>query len=158
MGGPSDDAAAARAAATARRLVADGVVGDTLARASGRVGPALPVVGSDGATEYWFVPVVVGDPLVGFVQLDTGLRLLRYASFQRQPGSLEGCPDASLWTDAEAVRSRAAVRARPGESPQRTFLTYDGNPSRLAWAVELTGPGGEHRTVMVAGDHVYEPR
>ena len=43
---------------------------------------------------------------------------------------------------------------RSGESAADPYLSFDGAPDRLAWAVPVGGPHGP-RTVYVAGDTAW---
>jgi hypothetical protein len=142
-----DDAAAVRDAAVGqlRRALAEDPVRRTAA-----VGEPLPVRSPRGELDSWFVPVVMGDVLVGFALLERTLVLRRWSTFQRRAGSLDGCPPAASWLDPDRVaRVAAGVAADTAGSPP--YLSYDGSPDRLAWAVPL--PGG--RTVYVAGDAAW---
>jgi hypothetical protein len=147
---------AKRIAAAARRLVAELGLGDAGPRGAGRIGAALPVVSADGERHSWFVPVTVGDRLAGFLQLRPDATLLRFSTFQRRPGDLEGCPAAADWLDPERIRQRAQAQRRSGEAVGEPFLSYDRSPERIAWAVPLVSATGR-RLVYVAGDTVFEP-
>lgn len=116
----------------------------------------MPIETPQRELHSWFVPVTIGDTLVGFLQLLPDLTLLRYSSFQRRDDSLEGCPSAESWIDIGDVRRRAGQHARRSEKAGTPFLTYDGAPSRLAWAVPLTSRDGATRTLFVAGTAVWE--
>lgn len=94
----------------------------------------------EGDVESWFVPVALGESLVGYVRGGRGRP--SYSAFGRsQP--------LAAWTDAEQVR-RLAEQAglRPGGDP---YLGYDGVPARLAWVVPLAEGGRAH----VAGEAVW---
>lgn len=99
-----------------------------------------------------------GDTLLGFLQILPDLALMRSSSFQRHAGSVEGCPEAAAWLDSAVIRQRASARLRRGEQPGEPFLTYDGQPTRLVWAVPVTARSGRARVIFVAGDYVFEPR
>lgn len=140
----------------ARALLQSGEIGSVAARRSGRVGQPIPVRRPDGGVHSWFVPVTVGDRLAGFFEFLPDLTLMRYSSFQRQEDSVEGCPPADSWIDADTVRRRVDAKARPGERVGEPYLTFDREPSRLAWAAILTSPGGATRTLYIAGDAIWE--
>jgi hypothetical protein len=142
--------------ARVRALLRSGDVGSSLVRESGRIGAPIPVLAPDSQLHSWFVPVTIGNGLAAFFQLLPDLTMMRYSSFQKRDDSMEGCPSAELWIDAETVRRRAQERARPGETVGQPFLTYDRAPSRLVWAVPLTSPDGTTRTLHVAGRAVWE--
>ena len=96
----------------------------------GRPLPPIPVRTPAGDVESWFVPVAVGDSLVGYVRVRPAGP--SYSPFgQPQP--------RAEWTDPAAVagqveRSGQAVAGTP-------YLGYDGAPSRLAWVVPLAAGG-----------------
>ena len=140
----------------ARELLRSGASGGVTVRKSGRVEQPIPVLGPNGELHSWFVPVTVGELLAGFFEFQPDLTFMRYSSFQRQEDSLEGCPAAELWIDTNAIQRQVANNVRPGEQARELFLTYDGAPSRLAWAVVLESPDGTTRTVHVAGNVVWE--
>jgi hypothetical protein len=133
-------------------LLETGVLGDAALRESATVAPPIAVAEpSDGRLHSWFVPVAVGDRLAGFAELRPDLELLRYSGFP--PSSL---PPLAAWADLETVRKRAAGLAREDETLGEPVLTYDGAPSRLAWAVTATDAAGRSRRLFVAGDYAYE--
>ncbi len=110
----------------------------------------IPVVDpADGRLRSWFVPVAVEDGLAGFAELRPDLELLRYSSFPRPA-------DLGAWTDPGAVRRRAAELARGDETLGEPVLSFDREPSRIAWLVTATDPEGRSRRLFVAGDFVYE--
>jgi hypothetical protein len=142
-----DDSAAVRAAAVRqlRRALAEDPVRRTAA-----VGEPVPVRSPRGELDSWFVPVIADDLLVGFALLEPTLVLRRWSTFQRRTGALDGCPPAASWLDPGRVaRVAAGVAADTAGSPP--YLSYDGSPDRLAWAVPL--PGGA--IVYVAGDAAW---
>jgi hypothetical protein len=147
----SSDAALARA----RAAVAAGEAGDSWVRTVGELLDPIPIVSPTGASAGWFVPMAVGEQLVGFVQLDPELRYRRYAGFQRQTGQTQGCPRVREWTDREVIEARAlsAVGGRVLAAP---VLSYDRHPDRVAWRVEMQGADGRRRVAYVAGTFVAE--
>ena len=135
----------------ARRLLESGAVGDDELRASAKMGVPLLVVTPAGKGHSWFVPFVVGESLAAFLQLLSDGTFMRFSSFQRGPGRLEGLPMASDWLDVSVIRERASTLARPGEHVATPVLTFDRDPSRLVWSVTLTTADGASRAVFVAG-------
>lgn len=99
--------------------------------------------------------VVVDDKLVGFMRFQDDLTLLGYSSFQRQPDSIDECPDAKTWLDPNTILELAKSAAMPSDHLEQPFLSYDQHPSRLAWAVRATGNQGEDKLIFVAGEFVY---
>jgi hypothetical protein len=144
------------ALARAREAFESGNIGSLTVCQSGRVGNPVPVRSPDGGLHSWFVPVIVGDLLAGFIEYQPDLTLVRYSSFQRREESMEGCPAAALWLDTTVIQSQLKSSVRPGEKVRETFLTYDTAPSHLAWAVVVESPDGTTRTLHVAGSTVWE--
>lgn len=149
-------AAVQRVREEAGRLFASEAIGPGLARRSGRLRTPVPIYNPDDGVHSWFVPVTVRGRLVGFLQLLPDLTLMRYAAFQRNPETLEGCPEAATWLDRKRIMQRAATRMRPDERAGPPVLTYDREPSRLAWRVTASDPSGRERALFVAGEYVYE--
>ncbi|MGM0385281.1 MAG: hypothetical protein ACQERF_04770 [Actinomycetota bacterium] len=135
----------------ARALLAQGTLTGAWLRRRGTVETPVPVVGPEGRMESWFVPVVVGDVLAGYLRVPAGTSDWSWHTFMRHADSLAGCPPASLWLDREEIRQRASGLAAPDETVGDPSLGYDGVPDRLAWAVPLRDPDGATRVVLVAG-------
>jgi hypothetical protein len=148
-----------KGARQARRLAQEifqsPLVPDALARAQGKLSQAIPVQGPGGDLAGWFFGITVGEQIAGFIQLDDQLTFLRYSSFQRRRGAMEGCPKSEAWLDPEYISRRAAEKCAPGDQLSPPVLTYDTTPSRLAWAVPVLTKRGHTKTVFVAGDYVY---
>jgi hypothetical protein len=142
---PGDEASRARDVAA--RLIESGLVDEPLAAEAEL--HAVPIESPDRTRVGWLVGLVVGDRLIGFVQLDEELRFRRYASFARET-------PANDWLDPETVLARAGAHSRPGEQLATPFLGYDANPDRVAWVVKATGSEGKERTLLVAGTEVIE--
>lgn len=140
----------------ARKALRSGESGGVTVLESGEVQQPIPVLKPGGKLHSWFVPVTVGDLLAGFFEFQPDATLMRYSSFQRHEGSLEGCPTAESWIDETAIRRRVENNARPGEKAREQFFTYDRAPSRLSWAVLLESPDGTTRTVHVAGNMMWD--
>jgi len=154
----SDAAQASRISEAARRLLAQGQVGDEPLRRTGAVLDPLPVLSAaDEQRQMWFVPVTVGDRLVAFFQFTLDGALMRFSTFQHHPGDLAGCPLAAHWLDRDQIRGRANTQRHADESIGEPFLSYDGPPDRLVWVVPLTSVDGRLRHVYVAGETAYTP-
>jgi hypothetical protein len=120
------------------------------------IGAPLPVVDAAARQHSWFVPLQAGSKLAGFAQLSPNLEPLRVSSFQRGPSSgYDGCPDTADWTDPQRIRERAATLANSGERLSEPVLSFDQEPSRLAWRVEAETASGEKRVLYVAGTAAY---
>lgn len=131
-------------------MLDSGLLGDAELRPSATVSEPIPVVDpTDAGLHSWFVPIAVGEQLAGFAELLPDLTFVRYSSFQHRP-------ELAAWTDTGTIRRRARTLSRTDESLGEPVLTYDRDPSRLAWTVSATDPAGDTRTLYVAGDHAYE--
>lgn len=104
---------------------------------------------SRGAIVSWFVPIVSGERLTGFVELLPDLSLRRTSRF-----AAAAAPLAAAWLDAETVRERAATILGEDETAGEPYLSFDGALDRLAWAVPMRG-AGRSGMVFVAGDAVW---
>lgn len=118
------------------------------------LGEPVPVRDAAGGLTSWFVPLVSGDLLAGFVELEPDLTHHRTSWFGQPSGSLAGCPPAAWWLDPGTVRSHAAAALLADEIAGTPYLSFDGSRDRLAWAVPVRGPGG-HRLVYVAGEAAW---
>jgi len=139
----------------ARRLLHQGAAQDASVTQRGKVLLPLPVLTPRHVLESWFVGVAIGDRLAGFFQFSPELVLRRYSTFLSRLDALDACPLAAAWVDVETVRARAQSLLQPGEKAGTPYLSYDGSPDRLAWAVPITTSSGDQRLVYVAGDYVY---
>ena len=140
---------------SAVRLFESGIAHDALIQKLGKIGPAIAIVSPDGELDSWFVAITVGEKLAGFLQLDRSLRLLRYSTYQRRPGSVDDCPLASTWLDITAISERARTKADPHDRLSTPVLSYDANPSRIAWLVKATAPDRRPKTIFIAGEFAY---
>lgn len=111
------------------------------------LGAALQIRDASGVPTGWFVPVVDGARIKGFVELRPDLQHRRTAGF--------GTPTcAAAWLDPDVVVHRARREASAGEVLGEPYLSFDGTPDRLAWAVPVGGPRGP-RVVWVAGEAAW---
>ncbi len=111
----------------------------------------VPVRDPRGRLYSWFVPLVDGDGLVGFVELLPDLTHRRSSTFATGRG---GPPSAASWLDPAVVAARAGTELDDGEVAGAPQLSFDAVPDRLAWAVPVGGPRGP-RIVYVAGDSAW---
>ena len=137
-------------------LFRQAVLRDAQALGKAKLARPLPVYTPQGKIQSWFVAVTVEDRIAGFFQLSPTLILLRYASFQRRPGSTAGCPPSDTWLSPKQIMAQAAKLLQPGETMEPPLLTYDKNPDRLAWAVNVRAPDGATRVIFVAGEYAYQ--
>ena len=156
MMGSSSPAADAKRLAV--NLLAAGAFGGALERASGEVLEPLAVRAPDGGPAGWLVGVAIDEALAGFFVLTPQLELRRYSTFLSHPGALDQCPRQADWFDSGRIKARAGGLALPGETLDEPFLSYDGNPERIAWAVRARDAGGTVRTLFVAGDSTWVGR
>lgn len=111
------------------------------------LGEPLPIRDAAGVRTGWFVPLVDGARIVGFVELLEDLAHRRTSGF--------GTPTcAAAWLDPGVVGNRALRETGPGEVLGEPYLSFDGSPDRLAWAVPVGGPRGP-RIVWVAGEAAW---
>jgi len=139
-----------------RGMMAAGQLGEELMRQRGVVGTPLMVSQPRGGPHSWLVPVTIKHHMVGYLQLDCNLLLIRQVSFRRRSDSFEGVPDAADWLDPDRVLRRAAEFAMPNEDLGKPVLTYDRFPDRLAWRIKARSPAGTIRNIMVAGRSAWE--
>ncbi len=139
----------------AQELFESGLVQDAVVRSQGQLNKPIPIIGPEADLAGWFVGVTIGNQIVGFMQFDRQMQVLRYSSFQKSPGSLVGCPPRDDWLDASAVKKRAKAHIGVGDQIASPYLTYDGNPSRLVWAVPVKMRREGHKIIFVAGDFAY---
>jgi len=143
-----------RARAAAAAAIASGPAAIAAAR-EGRLLDPVAIRDPAGDTAGWVVGLASGETLIGLIQIEADGRYRRFASFQRRAGTLDGCPPVADWFDPPTIRERAEALAGAGERLGTLVLTYDGNPDRLAWAVETTSPAGERSRILVAGAYAY---
>lgn len=130
---------------------------NSVVRKKGKTGIPIPVYTPDGKDVVsWFVGVTVGDRITSFLQFDDAGKLIRYSSFQRDSGTIEGCPSADTWLKSTHAKNRARSMVGKGALVKRPYLSYHQNITRLAWIVRVTERGGIERTVYVSGDSVFE--
>jgi hypothetical protein len=137
----------------ARDHLKSGAGVETVVRKEGRVGQPIPVEHPRGSITHWFVPVAVNGRLAGYFLFDSQGALLGYSSFLRGTDRVEGAPELGSWTEPEGVL-RTASKSASGRTLGKPYLTYDGVPSRLAWAVPIQSESGP-TVLYVAGDHMY---
>lgn len=134
----------------ALELLRSGSFGGGRVPAKGGIGDAIPIESPKGRLHSWWAPLVDNGRLEGYVTLLPDLTLL---GFSRLGGNV----DAAAWLDVGRIRARAESSARKGEKVGDAYLSFDGAPSRIAWAIELVGKDGRAtRTVFVAGDAVWD--
>ncbi|MBW8730865.1 MAG: hypothetical protein JF622_07710 [Terrabacter sp.] len=181
-GGTHDDGSilAEHARAATQQLVADASRVGPLVHGRGVVGRPVPVrapgsvrAPGDRVAEVrpWFVPVTVGERLLGFALVDVATtppgadrrdvrepaaRIRRWSTFQRHEGDLESCPPALLWTDLPTITATAMAAAGAGAGEgegahtDEPVLTWERTPEHLVWEVTVDG-----RPVHVAGSAAW---
>lgn len=111
------------------------------------LGEPVGILDSSGVQTGWFVPLVDGARIKGFVELRADLQHRRTAGF--------GTPVcAAAWLDPAVVRNRAERETGPADVLGEPYLSFDGAPDRIAWAVPVGGPRGP-RIVWVAGEATW---
>lgn len=114
-------------------------------------GAPLMIRASSGSADGWFVPLLAGERLLGYLRFTADGSRRGLSSFQRRPGDLASCPLAADWLDPERITARAREHAAPGASAAAPVLSFDGSPERLAWRVDFSDPNGRRFAVCVAG-------
>jgi hypothetical protein len=143
---------------SAERALQAGLVGiDATTRQRGQLLDAVPLQSPNGDLAGWVVGVATPPHLVGIIQLTADGTFHRYASFQRRPGSDEGCPTIDSWFDEATILTNARSLVAPETQLSHPVLTYDQHPDRLVWSVEATSEDDEAQKIYVAGDYVYLP-
>ncbi|NHI83563.1 MAG: hypothetical protein EAX81_04615 [Candidatus Thorarchaeota archaeon] len=122
----------------------------------GVVNQPIPIVGPDEKTVSWYVGITIDSFLVGYLQFDTDLNLMRYSTFQRHPSSTKNCPLAKHWLDPEFIMAFIRDRIEPDDEIVAAFLSYDKHPTRPVWMVRVREIDGSTRTICVAGEYVYD--
>jgi hypothetical protein len=105
-----------------------------------------------GEAAGWFVGLVDGERLIGFIQLGPDLAFGRASAFG---GTGQAARD---WLDADRVSEVAASVTRPGERLGEPYLSYDSSPDRIGWIVPLIDSDGGTRQLMVTGSSAFELR
>ncbi len=139
----------------AKALFESGITDSTLTQKTGKVAQPIAIHKPGGEIEAWFVGIVVGDKLVGFIRLKDDLTVLGYSSFQRNPNSTKECPNAKSWLDSDTILQLARTVSPPDAHLEKPLLSYDQHPDRIAWAVRTTGEHGEEKLIFVAGELIY---
>jgi hypothetical protein len=142
-------------AKTARTLFRSGIAESPELERLGQVVDPIPIRESDGAINSWFVAIQIRDKLAGYLQLTRDLVLMRYASFWRGESGFKSCPDSASWLDSSRIMEKARRIARPSESLGEPYLSYDKNPSRIAWAVTTRDTGDVEDIIFVVGDPAF---
>lgn len=136
----------------ALELIRSGFFGGGPVPARGSIGDAIPVESPKGRLHSWWAPLVDDGRLEGYLTLLPDLTPL---GFSRLGGNV----DAATWLDVGRIRARAESLARKDENAGDAYLSFDGAPSRIAWAVELADKDRRTmRTVFVAGDLVWDQK
>lgn len=114
------------------------------------------VIGSPaGEPDGWFVPLLAGERLLGYLRFTVDGARRGLSTFQRQRGDLSSCPLAADWLDAGRIGARARAQATPDAVASAPLLTFDGSPERLAWRVDFTAANGQRFSVCVAGTSAW---
>ena len=115
------------------------------------LGAPLMIRAPSGAPDGWFVPLLAGERLLGYLRFTADGSRRGLSSFQRRPGDIASCPLAADWLDPGRITDRAREHAAPGANAAAPVLSLDGSPERLAWRVDFSDPNGRRFAVCVAG-------
>ena len=103
----------------------------------------LEVRAPQGGRHSWLVPVTCGETIAGFYEFLPDGTYLRFSVYRSD----------QLFRDWLVPEKR--VHCRPGESAGTPYLSYDGSPARIVWAVPVADSSGATRLVFVAGKTAY---
>lgn len=120
-----------------------------------KINDAIPFKDINGDTIAWFVPLTMENKLIGFLKFDTGLEYISYYSFQRNKNNIEECPNAQSWLDKEYIKSQAKTKVSSDDTLSEPVFTFDKNPSRFVWLVNVKTKNGEKRKIFLTGDFLY---
>ena len=123
---------------------------------NGNIETPIRIFDPEGSINSWFVGVTMKNKLVGFMQFNTELGLMRYSTFLHQSSSLDDCPFAKVWLDSKTILDLAKKRASLEEELMEPVLSYDKSPTRIAWTVTVKEKGRKVGTIFVAGKYVYK--
>lgn len=150
------ETAISRVRKKAKGLFDAGIAQSEVVQKNGKITDPIPILNQDGTVNSWFVGIVALGKLAGYMQLSPDLVLMGYSTFQRNPLNLDSCPDAKTWLDKDYIMDRARTTITESDELEQPFLTYDENPTRIAWAVTATNKQGRKKTILVAGDYVFQ--
>ncbi len=102
----------------------------------------IEVRSPQGMLHSWFVPVTSEGSITGFYEFLPDGKFLRFSLYRGD----QTYPD---WLSPEKL-----VHCRRGEHCGKPFLSYDGSPARIVWAVPLID-GEKETLVYVAGKTAY---
>jgi hypothetical protein len=149
------DREVAKLARQADHLLRSGQFGNHTVGKTGQVGDPIPVLDSGKALYAWFVPVTIAERIAGFFMFSPDSTFLRYSSFQHHEGELDTCPLAATWIDEKTILQLADKEMFADERVVQLYLSFDGAPSRIAWAVDTEHPDGKSRTLFIAGNSIW---
>ncbi|NNM81457.1 MAG: hypothetical protein HKL98_02480 [Burkholderiales bacterium] len=102
----------------------------------------IEVRSPEGMLHSWFVPVTSDGTIAGFYEFLPDGKFLRFSLYR-------GDQAYSDWLSPEKL-----VHCSRDERCGKPFLSYDGSPARIVWAVPLIR-GEKETLVYVAGKTVY---
>lgn len=134
--------------AAAREILAHPDAGATPLHSTETLALPLRIEDPGGRFDSWFVPIVCGDEMRGYLRLSDRFVLIACSRF--------GQPvPASLWLDVNDIERRAlrfGGAARVNASP---VLSFSGSASHIAWRVSVVDRESDARDVYVAGRAVF---
>jgi hypothetical protein len=118
-----------------------------------RPGEAVLVRTFEGEPSYWLVPMQESGRLVGFVRVTPAGRVAAAGAHRAGSGGLSVVTGIT----AEEAASRA-IAANPGGSlVGEPVFVHDGPPGREGWRVEVEGPDGTSRLLLVTPGGISPP-
>jgi hypothetical protein len=140
----------------ARLLFTSALVESPIVLDEGLLGDPIPIENDLREIVGWFVPITVRNKITGYYHFDHNLDLLRYSTFLRNPEVLADAPTTRSFLDKEIISQKASTLLEQGESLMTPYLSFDGNVSKLVWAVEAVKDDGSSRVIFVISDYVYK--
>ena len=124
-----------------------------------RVGSPAQVYTPAGTPAFWLVPLLVGDLACGFAHVDLAGQVIRVGTFGAGP------EDRASWISAAFFEAPPAgvlseIRFKySGANLSEPLLSYDANPVRWAWRLEVIDAGRLAAEVFVtpSGWHERKP-
>lgn len=130
-------------------LFKSGMFSDVKITSGGNIETPIQMFNPDGSICAWYVGITIGDRLVGYMQFTDELVLMSFSVYGK-----DGLP--KTWLNPSAILDLAKMKSEAGDELMEPFLSYDRNPSRIAWAIRYKDKSGKIGTIFVAGEYVYK--
>jgi len=121
-----------------------------------RVGAPALVRTPAGEAALWLAPLVVGEMACGLAQVSLQGQVMRMGILGAGPHDRASwIPVAFLARPPAEALAEIAARY-PGRALSQAILSYDGDPVRWGWRVEVSGEGGVQGVVFITPGGWYE--